>query len=481
MGTMVSRALKRWLFLTHRWLGIGSCLLFAVWFVSGLIMVYIPYPSLKGDEWLAGQAPVDWGRVAIDPQAARRLAGDTVPRQLALEMRGAEPVWRVQTWQGVEQVFSAVTGLPLGPAEEAEARAIAEGSTGLPVERMEQVWNDQWTIAERYDRHRPLWKARIRAPDAPWIYISSTTGRVVLDTTAWERGWNWIGTVPHWIYFTTLREHQTVWRQAVIWLSGPATVAAIAGLWLGVLRMRLGRRRYKAGRVTPYAGWMKWHHLTGLAGGFLLILWIFSGWLSVDPGHFFAGKGPSPARQMAFVGALPPPAPLHELARAAGDARRVVFSSAAGYGLARVEWAVGETLLLDAVTLTPTKGGGERALDRLSLLYPSTGATGSTLVTQPDSYWYALHGERPLPVLRVYLDDEAGTWLHIHPATGELLGTLDRKGRLYRWMFDLPHLWDAPFLLERPLLREMWIWFFSLLGLAVSVTGVWIGWRRLFR
>ncbi len=76
---------------------------------------------------------------------------------------------------------------------------------------------------------------------------------------------------------------------------------------------------------------------------------------------------------------------------------------------------------------------------------------------------------------------DARAWLHIHPATGELLGTLERRGGTYRWMFDQPHLWGAPSCWNGPLLREMWIWLFSLPGLARSLAEVWIGERRVFR
>ena len=37
----------KWLYLTHRWIGIVTCLLCAVWFISGLVMVYVPYPGLS--------------------------------------------------------------------------------------------------------------------------------------------------------------------------------------------------------------------------------------------------------------------------------------------------------------------------------------------------------------------------------------------------------------------------------------------------
>jgi hypothetical protein len=41
-----------------------------------------------------------------------------------------------------------------------------------------------------------------------------------------------------------------------------------------------------------------------------------------------------------------------------------------------------------------------------------------------DFYWYAHHNPRPLPVLRVRLDDSRGTWFHIHPPPATCLSAL---------------------------------------------------------
>ena len=60
---MLAHRLKRWLYLTHRWVGIVTCLLFAMWFLSGLVMLYVPFPELKQSEWLAGQRPIAWDQV----------------------------------------------------------------------------------------------------------------------------------------------------------------------------------------------------------------------------------------------------------------------------------------------------------------------------------------------------------------------------------------------------------------------------------
>jgi hypothetical protein len=42
--------------LTHRWLGTASGVLILAWFVSGLVMLYVPFPKLDTDERVSRQA-----------------------------------------------------------------------------------------------------------------------------------------------------------------------------------------------------------------------------------------------------------------------------------------------------------------------------------------------------------------------------------------------------------------------------------------
>lgn len=85
-----------------------------------------------------------------------------------------------------------------------------------------------------------------------------------------------------------------------------------------------------------------------------------------------------------------------------------------------------------------------------------------------------------LPVVRVRFQDPAATWLHLDPHSGALIEQLDRRQRAERWLFNLLHSWDWLPLLERPWLRETLIILFSIGGLAISLTGIMLGWRRLF-
>src|SRR5690606_27688408 len=50
---------KRLMYLAHRWTGIAGCLLMLVWFISGIVMLYVGYPKLTPWERLAALPELD--------------------------------------------------------------------------------------------------------------------------------------------------------------------------------------------------------------------------------------------------------------------------------------------------------------------------------------------------------------------------------------------------------------------------------------
>ena len=44
----------RALILVHRWMGIAFCLLFAMWFATGIVMHFVAFPALTDEERLEG-------------------------------------------------------------------------------------------------------------------------------------------------------------------------------------------------------------------------------------------------------------------------------------------------------------------------------------------------------------------------------------------------------------------------------------------
>src|ERR1700754_546987 len=87
--------------LLHRWLGVALCLLFAMWFASGIVMHFVPFPSLTEAERIAGLAPVDLAGVTHGPADAVP-AGRTVDvTRIRLIQRSDGPVYVTEGRSGV--------------------------------------------------------------------------------------------------------------------------------------------------------------------------------------------------------------------------------------------------------------------------------------------------------------------------------------------------------------------------------------------
>lgn len=461
---------KRWLVLGHRWLGIATGLLFALWIGSGLVMLYVPFPSLTEAERLAHLRPMAWDAVAVSPDEALAAAGlQSMPRSLDLEMRGDEPVYRMSAGDGRRITLSARTGAPTGPVDAEAARHLAGAG---PAASVEEVERDQWTVTARYDPLRPFHKVALNDAARTELYVSRGTGEIVLDTTRFARGWNWVGAVTHWVYLTPLRARADLWRDVVLWLSGIAAFTAITGLVLGIWRLRL-RRRYAHGRVTPYRGMARWHHLVGLVGGIGLTTFILSGWLSMNPNRWFTSLAPPADLRAAYAGADSPVG--LDLVRL----REIGARAPLGLHLARTggHWV---TMGRDRAGMRAIGDAPDMAHIAAAAGLAMAGARleGVERLDSHDLYWSPLTSAT-LPVLRLRFADPAATWLHIDPGSGEILNRLDRSGRTNRWLFTALHRLDLPVLVGHPPARDAAQWLLNLLAGALVVTGLVIGWRRL--
>ncbi|WP_261271234.1 PepSY domain-containing protein [Sphingomonas sp. LC-1] len=463
------RTAVRLAFLTHRWAGIVACLFFAMWFASGLVMIYVPYPALPPADAWEGAEPIDWSRVVHPPAGAEA-------RRITLEMRDGAPVWRIEDGEGDTRILSAATGIAPGAVDAPLAARVAARFGRASVERVERVTRDQWTVAGGFDRHRPLWKATLADVAGTQIYISDLTGQPVQRTTRGQRFWNWLGSVPHWIYPTVLRRDNQAWRQVVMWLSGPCIAVALTGMWIGILRMRIGRRRYRGGRVTPYHGWMVWHHVSGLLGGVMLTTWIVSGWLSVDPWHGFAGGVAPEAAMRAYAGQAGSPRALGRLRQIAQGARSVEWSGDAGLRRIAIDRASSHPRWLEQASLAPARPADP--VGAAALLVPAGHVVRTETLIEPDFYWA---DAARLPLIRLRFDDAARTWLYIDPMSGALVRRQDRVRRAYRWVYSFLHTWDWPWLTARRPVWDLWMWLWSIAGLVLSISGVVLGWRRLRR
>jgi len=107
--------MKRLLFLIHRWAGVVLCLFMAMWFVSGVVMMYVGYPKLTLQERLAALPVLDGKTCCTLPVLAPE------PRSVRLTSIGGSPRFVVEPRRGEPQVYDAITGAEITSITEAAA------------------------------------------------------------------------------------------------------------------------------------------------------------------------------------------------------------------------------------------------------------------------------------------------------------------------------------------------------------------------
>ena len=240
-------------------------------------------------------------------------------------------------------------------------------------------------------------------------------------------------------------------------------IGVLAGTALGVVRL--------SGMQSPFKGWMKWHHILGLTCALFVLTWIFSGWLSMDHGRLFSlGKINSDdlTRIEGPALAVPDMPGLDGIAR---PIREIEWFRLAGQVMMRVIDHAGARETRSGVQRSPWLTGAQVAIVTRAL-----GAACSYAPIQENDAYPTRASDANAPVYRVICDD---TWYHIDGADGRVIEKLDASRRAYRWAYQALHTLDFPGLAERKPSRTVIILLLCSGGLAFSLTGVVIGWRRL--
>jgi hypothetical protein len=382
------------------------------------------------------------------------------------------------------RLIDLITGSAIDRVSPEQAISVAMGfaagtpsGTG-PPRLLGLIDYDQWTVSGSFDADRPLYHFALNDGRRTELYVSSATGQAVQITTARERFWNWLGAVPHWLYFAQLRHRGFLWTQIVVYTSLMGCFLAGVGIYIGVLQMT----RQPAGEFSPYRGFNGWHHLAGLIFGIFALTWVLSGLLSMNPWGWLEsanarteisamrGAAPSMARIGAALPALAAARPSHvvSLKTAPFNGNDYFITSTAG----------GERRRIDG-------GGSLSPLNAADLMFLGNALRGSAtpaapeLLMREDAFYFAHHRDTaPLPVYRIIL---SGSRYYIDPVSGMLLAKIDGNAQAYRWLHEGLHRLDFTASLRG---RPQWdalMWLLMSGVTLLCVTGAYLGCRRLLR
>lgn len=491
--------LKRWPYLFHRWLGVGMCLLFAMWPLSGMVMMYVPFPELTEKERHAGLPVLDARQIRVGPsKLLQRASPDAPVTQFSLSSVSSRPAYLLKQaghpWLGLY----ADTGERLKkPTAEDAANAArtflqTQQAEGKPAEAFYRgmLEVDQWTVSSALNSHRPLHKVVVHDPAATWLYVSSSTSQVVRDVTRNERVWNWLGANLHWIYPVQLRKHGAVWTNLLIALSLVGLSSVLTGIVIGLARLRV-RRRYRGKDASPYKGVMKLHHIAGLTCAFFLTTFMFSGFMSMTPWGLFDAKTSFTQQlwryqQRGDISGLKPVYSTAEEIRQllqqhqADDIKELNWHWLAGQSLLALHHSPDVFRSVNGRNPLTEADLAPQIKSAINRLLPDSEQPSMEYLEDYDSHYYSHHERfRPLPVIRVRFSDPESTWFHVHAQTGQLLGRLTYRNRVQRWLYNGLHTLDFNVLIRHRPLRDVLLILLCSAVALFSLTSITIAWRRL--
>jgi hypothetical protein len=492
----VSRAniqLRKSLIFMHRWLGVGLCLLFLLWFASGAILMYWDYPSVSTTDRLNKEPALDASLILLSPQEAYgRLQIPEPPDEARLAMFDGRPVYRF-VLGGDQWMVSAENGQNLAEFPPQQTLRIATAWTGQsPTDSKEEdnTEEDQWTVAEEFQVLRPMRK--YSWPDGEEVYVSTVTGDIVQYTTRASRLGAYLGAIPHWLYFTPLRKHGQRWSQIVILTSGVGTLAALLGIVIGVWVYSPANYFRNGGRVSsiPYRGWKRWHLILGLIFGPLACTWVLSGMLSMDPfpklqsgnsnrdeARFAEGLRGVPIPLSAFD-AKPPGEVIRQLGPNL-EVKELELTSFAGEPYYLATTAALQTRVVPLRGKPAPEFDRSKIIEALRTAALPSGLTETRVVTEYESYYLDRHNRLPLPVLFVQLNDSGHSTIYVDPRTARIVRRYNYHSRWNRWLYHGLHSIDLPWLYK---LRPAWDILVLILlfgGAALSLTSLLLAWRVL--
>lgn len=468
----------------HRWLGVALCVPFLIWFPSAIGMMYWDFPTVTDADRLERSPALDSSRVVLSPLDALATLGPVPPpSDVRLNTFDGRPAFRFRLG-GVESIVYADTGETQGDPTRAQLDRIASAWTRQPIQeaRIEPVDDvDQWTVQGPLRALRPMWK--YSWPDGEQVYLSGRSGEVVQYTTSASRLGAYLGPIPHWLYFTPLRKHQSTWTRVVIWSSGIGTASALLGLVIALWVYSPSRKYRYAGAPTsiPYRGPKRWHAVFGLVFGVGAVTWAFSGMLSMDP-------FPQPRAPVAPIArALRDPIDLQAFA---SRSPRQALAQLSGLTVKELELnSVGgspaylATLALGKTRVVPVSGSPRAEFDRARIAALAVqgvtvegGATVS-VVDRYDVYYLDRQHRRPLPVLLVRINDAAHSRYYIDPKTARVAGAYSSRRWVSRWLYHGLHSLDFPWLYGSRPLWDVVVIVFMLGGTGLCVTSLILAWR----
>jgi hypothetical protein len=463
----------------HRISGRIICLLFLMWFVTGLVLIYHAFPNVKDAQRNEKKEPLSAAAEWPDIQTllSRIPEPDAAISGIRLYRFQGQTLFDVKTQKGAYTLCADMSQTPL-PVTWETVRRTARQWVDAPAFRVDTLQErDQWIMYSSYLRKMPVYKFYYQDEERHQLYIAARTGEVLQFTTKSERFWAWVGAIPHKFYFPFIRKDADRWILLITLGGIVGCIAAVSGLCTG---LSVVRRRYKATHriECPYRKRRyRWHHITGLIFGLFLITWAFSGamsmqkipqWVVKTYGNYRISpeelRGPLPTAEEYVMD-------YRAVRKAYPEVKEIEWSN---FGRTPVYNLIigNRTLSLDASTVA----GNELSLSESQVEEAIRNVHGDeaelriTPIRAYDEYYLTRKGDLPLPVYKVEIKNVDKSRYYVNPKTGDFK-YINRSRMVKKWVFSGLHYFQIKWLVDRPILWTLTIWIVSIGGAIVCLTG----------
>lgn len=472
----------------HRILGTALSILFLVWFLSGLVMIYHTFPRVSQADRISRMEYLEADALPSIHELQARIPNGESITGLTLNRSFGQDIFHIQTSKGTYDLpADSAARLPI--VNEQYIKKTAALWCTSPISKIDSLYNlEQWIPFGQLKKEFPIYKFYFDDPERHELYIASKTGKVLQMTDKDSRFWAWVGAIPHWIYFTSLRQDAKRWIDVVVCLSGIGCIMCVAGIYLGVRDFRLARKRRKG--ISPYKKtWYKWHHIIGTFFGLFVLTFAFSGMMSLARVQDWGIRAKLPIEPNREIRNMAPAPDKYTL-----DYRSVI--AAYPNQIRQLEWnSFGDipfytlqngtentTIQIDATDSIPRHLylKEEQILAVIRNVHGTNSTMKTTLLDHYDTYYVSRKHRLPLPVWKIELADVDNSCYFVHPGSGQYR-YVNTPARWMHWMYPALHSLSIKFLVERPILWNIVMWGFMLTGTFVSLSGVWLAWKYIMR